>query len=123
MVYLKFYDKEKEEFPQEKLMLIPTQKDVIKIVNKLVRHFKLSPLDVTFRKRKAHAGEYYKAKRWRKAYVNFHKSKFNLLIVIHEVAHHFLRDKTGKSPHTKKLMTLIRRLVKYCRKMDYWGLN
>jgi len=116
--YLKFYRRGREEFKEEYEKIIPTQRDVEKIVNKITRHYKLSPLKVSFNKRKPNSGTYWiRSKR-----VDFHRSVVSFGIICHEVAHHYLMEQTGKSGHTKKLMARIRRLVKYCRKKNFWGI-
>jgi len=116
--YLKFYSRGREEFKQEYDKIIPTQRDVEKIVNKLTRHYKLRPLKVSFNKRKPNTGTYWiRSKR-----VDFHRSVVSFGILCHEVGHHMAMEQNGKSGHTKKLMVRIRRLVKYCRKKDFWGI-
>ena len=116
--YLKFYRRGREEFKEEYDKIIPTQRDVEKIVNKLTRHYKLSPLKVSFNKRKPNSGTYWiRSKR-----VDFHRSVVSFGILCHEVGHHMAMEQNGKSGHTKKLMVRIRRLVKYCRKKDFWGI-
>lgn len=116
---LKFYDDEVEEFKEEYDMLVPNQGDVVKIVNKLARHYKLRPIQTVFNKRTPNGGTcWYSSRR-----VSFHRETASIGIICHEVAHQLLYDQTGKRGHTKKLMTRIRRLNNYCRKMDYWGYS
>ncbi|MBU0847314.1 hypothetical protein KKH23_09050 [Patescibacteria group bacterium] len=116
--YLKFYRRGREEFKEEYAKIIPTQRDVVKIVNRLCRHYKLSTLKVTFNKRKPDSGAYWKRSRR----VDFHRTVVSFGIVCHEVGHHMAMEQTGKCGHTKKLMVRIRRLVKYCRKKKFWGI-
>jgi hypothetical protein len=119
MVYLKFYGKEREEFGEAYSIMIPTQRGVVKIVNKLIRHFKMRPVTVIFEKRKPGTGSCWSESR----YMSFHKSDCSIGIICHEVGHQFHYDQTGKKGHSKKLMTRIRRLNNYCRKMGFWGLS
>lgn len=114
---MEFYNRDDKEHSEEYEILIPTQREVIIIVNKLTRHYKLRPLTVVFTKRKPNTGTYWRHMRR----VSFHKSVISIGVICHEVGHHYLREQTGKSGHTKKLMTRIRRLNKYCRKMNFWG--
>ena len=116
--YLKFYMRGHKEFREEYEKMIPTQRDVVRIVNKLTRHYKLSPLKVTFNKRKPNTGSYWTSSKR----VDFHSSVFSFGIICHEVGHHYAMEKTGKCNHTKRLMVRIRRLVKYCRKKNFWGI-
>lgn len=116
---LKFYEREVEEFKEEYEAIISSQGDVCKIVNKLTRHYKMSPITIKFGKHTPNGGTcWYKSRQ-----VSFHREKASIGIVCHEVAHQLLYDQTGKHGHTKKLMTRIRRLNNYCRKMNYWGLS
>jgi len=116
--YLKFYGRGRKEFKEEYEKILPTQRDVVKIVNRLTRHYELSPLKVTFNKRKPNTGTYWTRSRR----VDFHRSVVSFGIICHEVGHHYAMEQTGKSGHTKKLMVRIRRLVKYCRKKNFWGI-
>ncbi len=117
MVYLKFYTREGEEFEAEYGVFVPTQRDVVKIVNKLTRHYKMRPINVDFDKRKPNTGTCWARSRW----VSFHRSRTSIGIISHEVGHQLHYDQTGKRGHTKKLMVRIRRLNNYCRKMKFWG--
>jgi len=116
--YLKFYGKGRKEFKEEYEKILPSQIDVVKIVNKLTRHYELSPLKVTFNKRNPNTGSYWPRSRR----VDFHRSIVSFGIICHEVGHHYAMEQTGKCGHTKKLMVRIRRLVKYCRKKNFWEI-
>ena len=114
---LKFYDREMEEFKEAYGIMLPSQGEVVKIVNKLTRHYKMNPMTVKFGKHTPNGGTcWYKSRR-----ISFHREKASIGIICHEVAHQLLYDQTGKSGHTRKLMTRVRRLNNYCRKMGYWG--
>lgn len=117
MVWIKFYDKEREENPKIWKIYLPTQNDVRLIVNKLTRHFKLRPVDVVFRKRCHNGGTCWSRSRE----ISFHPTVVSFGTICHELGHQFHYDQTGKRGHTKKLMTRIRRLQRYCEKMNYWG--
>ena len=116
---LKFYDAEIEEFAEEYRMFVPTQREVQSIVNKLARHYKIRPIQVKFKKHTPNGGTCWYSLRL----ISFHREKTSIGIICHEVAHQLLYDQTGRRGHTKKLMTRIRRLINYCRKMDYWGVS
>ena len=116
---LKFYNEEREEFGEEYDIFVPTQREVITIVNKLTRHYKMHPITVKFRKHTPNGGTCWYSSRL----ISFHRERVSIGIICHEVAHQLLYDQTGKRGHTKKLMTRIKRLINYCRKMDYWGLS
>ncbi len=110
---LKFYEKEREEFPTEFNMRI-TQKDAEKINKKISRHFKFKAPTIMFRYNTDHGLAKYGG--W---IMNLPKSP-NLGLLLHELAHFNNYEKTGKGNHTKKLMRTIRRFIKYCQKKNYW---
>lgn len=114
---LEFYKKEYREFKEIHRIYIPTQREAQIIVNKLTRHYKMKPIKLIFTKRKKNAG----AINVRNRIMKLHPYVFSLSLLTHEVAHQMLYDQTGKSGHIKKLMTRIRRLNRYCEKMNYWG--
>lgn len=123
MVYLKFYGAEQEEF-SEIYMVKLKPIDIIKVVNKLVRHFKLSPVNIVFDKRRVGYGSYIRYVRYWEPEIHLHPSGASLGLVVHELGHHYQFVKTGKkSKHNKKLMVIIRRINRYCKKMDYWGFD
>lgn len=119
MAYLKFYEKERKEFPEEYKIYIPTQRKAQILVNKLTRHYKMKFIKILFTKRKKDTGKMLRDSR----VMLLHKSVFSIGLITHEVAHKMLMDQTGGKGHTKKLMTRIRRLNRYCKKMNYWGLT
>ena len=82
--YLKFYGRGRKEFKEEYEKTLPSQRDVIKIVNKLTRHYELSSLKVTFNKRKPNTGSYWSSSKR----VDFHRSVVSFGIICHEVGHH-----------------------------------
>lgn len=112
MPWLKFYAEERKRFP-EAFQRKVADKHVQLIVNKLVRHFKISNHTVGvdfYGNRAGHA--YYR-------YLTLpHNPSFGL--ICHELAHILHMRKHGKSRHNKKLMQIIKRLVNYCKKKGYW---
>lgn len=118
MARLKFYVKERELFPYEHRLIVDSQHHVKLIVGKLCRHYNISVPDVIFTGRTW--AMYFKAEGLKKAIIRFPK-KINILMICHEVAHHYNLIKKGNYNHSKKLMTTIKRFINYCRKKDYWG--
>ena len=117
MTYLKFYQKERELFPNEAKIIFDSQEEIVKVTNKLCRHFGLPKLRVEFVKNKF--GASYSGF----GYVRFPfnvNHKASALFICHEVAHHYEHKKYGKSKHTKKLLKIIERMIKYCRKNNFW---
>lgn len=90
------------------------------IYNKLIRHFKLKPtaprLEFTNR---INGGIYdikYQVIRLR------HITNYGILC--HEIAHHIQYRKYGKIKrwHTKQHTKIMKRLIQYCAKKNYWGV-
>ena len=83
--------------------------EAVKIVKKLVRHFKLYHRTVTVRffgnKQSGRCN-------WCGLIRLSHNPSLGL--ICHEVAH------LGHRRHDKKLMKLMGKLIKYCEKMEYW---
>ena len=122
---MKFYEEERRRFEKESKLLIDTQPHIQLIVKKLLRHFELPDCGVVFIKNQR-KGKYfgYPNSRFSDATITLpwnKKIKVPILLICHEVAHHWHVHKYGrrKVTHTKKLMRLIERLVKYCRKKNY----
>lgn len=118
MTGLKFYARERELFPDEHKLMIDSQHHVKLIVGKLCRHYDLPIPDLIFTGRTK--GTYFQAWGRGRPTIRFPK-KVSILLLCHEVAHHYNLVKKGSYNHTKKLMTTIKRLLAYCRKKDYWG--
>lgn len=111
-MYLKFYQKEREIFREEAQITL-TNKEAKKIAYKLARHFKITL-----------NGVYFKRGRYSFAYFRTNTLKLRnnptILTICHELAHLYLYQRTKKAHHNKKLMRVIKRLVEYCRKKNYW---
>ena len=120
MVWLKFYEKERELFPVESRMLVASNDRIELMVRKLCKHFKISTPRMTFTSYSV--GHYYRAKKYRKALIDFPRRYCKILMMVHEVSHHYNQEKYGTDRHNKKLMKTLKRLMKYCIKKDYWGL-
>jgi len=114
---LKFYEKERQEFPDEFDMKI-SQSEATKITKKLARHFKFTAPSILFKYNSEDQG-LAKLSGW---VMNLSKSP-NLLLLLHELAHFHNYEKKLNYNHNKKLMRTIRRFVRYCRKKNYWRKN
>lgn len=117
---LKFYADEINEFEHEYQIMIPTQHELKKIVQKICRHFKIrKPSKIVFTKHKGNTGTCTDSR-----ILKFHKEVFSFGITAHEITHLWLDEwmyRGGTKCHTKKTMSKIRRILKYCAKMNYWG--
>ena len=95
------------------------------------RKLKLPKVRVTFDKRKPESGMYWHPRRSggsvrdHRCTVDLHREKFSIGTIIHEVGHHmdFIENGSSKGRrwHTNKLLSKIKKLARYCKKMDYWG--
>ncbi len=125
-----YFAKDHSEFKVEYSLMVVGQDEARKIINKLCRRFKLSKVRVTFNKRKPDRGTYrFPLRTFRtrdnQCTVDLHREVFSIGTIIHEVGHHMDFVDNGSSKghrwHSNKLLTKIRRLARYCKKMDYWG--
>ena len=115
MPYLKFYDKERKLFPEENVMCVSDEVTEI-IFRKLERHFVDS-------RRYSFGLRFYGngggvCGTWG---IRLPHNP-SILLICHELAHRIYRLKYGSTErhHTKKLIRIIKRLVTYCRKKNYW---
>ncbi len=121
---MKYYSKENEELGEYRRPMVRDQAALETIVRKLCRHYKFEPIRITYNKQYPDTGTFWRVKgSWRPIRLDFHRTHFSILVVCHEVAHYFnfVRNRPGKC-HTKKHKTWTKRLLRYCEKMEYWGL-
>lgn len=127
-----YFAKDRSEFKDEYKLMVIGQNEVKKIINKLCRRFKLPKVDVVFNKRKPDGGTYWYPRRTfrmrkvdNRCTIGLHKEVFSIGTIIHEVGHHmdFVENGSPKSRrwHSNKLLTKMRRLARYCKRMGYWG--
>lgn len=127
-----FYQRVRQEFPEEWNMMVIGQREATKIINKLCRHFKLPKVNVKFNKRVPNCGHYlswcYRNPEGCPDYgctIVLHRYFFSIGLIAEEVAHHMDYIKNGdhkhRKTHTKRLITKIKRILKYCAKKNYWG--
>lgn len=111
MTYLKFYDKEREEF-REAYDERVTDSQAEFIAFKLAKHFGLGGISVNFRGTSSGRGNIYGITLPHNPSVGF---------ICHELAHTYRISRfSDKKHHTKKLMTVIRRFNNYAKKKNYW---
>jgi len=111
MVWLKFYQKERQRFLKAFNHKV-TDEQARKIIKKLVRHFKIPLVLIDFRGH--HGGGH--------AHSNIISVSHNpaIGVLCHELAHVFNKAKYGNWKHNKKLMRTIGTFIKYCEKKNYW---
>jgi len=116
-----YYHNEWEEFSHE-FDIYLDKEQIKKISKKLIRHFKLYNIEkVTFNSvRKGHCRYFKSNPPWCIVDV---PSKTSLGLICHELAHAFELLKYKKAGHSKKHKHLMKRIVTYCRKKDYWDLD
>lgn len=108
---LKFYIKERKEFQTESNIKVQNNQ-AKKIAKKIARHFKIQLNGISFKKGKksfAYANNTIKL-----------VDNPSILIICHELAHLLEYQKKRSMRHNKALMKTISRLIKYCRKKNYW---
>ena len=113
---LKFYYDEHNEFPKEYGMEL-NKVDIEKVIKKLKRHYKVD-FDVLFNSKKnGHA------------FVMMYRPTINippktsLGMVCHEIAHIIHWTKYHGRRHNKKLYRIMKRLILYCRKKNYFNIK
>ena len=124
---IKFYENERRILAKEHKLFVDTQEHVRQIVNKLIRHFKLKKVDIKFAKNAKgciyRIWSYYPHDYSNTIIFPYNKKhKVSIAYICHEVAHHKEVCTKHKSGHTKKLLSIIKRMVKYCEKNNYWGM-
>jgi len=112
MANLKYYAKERERFKTESELRF-TDSDSLKITKKLARHFKFSLSEVRFWGYRSGL-----ARSLTRIRLSHSPS---LLLIAHELAHIFNKQKYGNWRHSKKLTKTVSRFLHYCAKMSYWG--
>jgi len=114
MPYLKFYSIENQVFAKESRYFF-TDSHVLKICEKLARHFKFRVGKVRFRKMKFAYG---------RATYDDNSITFihgpSILVICHELAHLYQYQRIGKSYHGKKLLPIIRKMLAYCESKGWW---
>lgn len=114
MPYLKFYTIEKQVFNKETCVFF-TDTHALKICKKLARHFKFELEKVRFLKMRRSAG---RATLANSSITLMHGP--SILVICHELAHLYQYQKTGKTYHGKKLLSIIRRMLAYCESKGWW---
>jgi hypothetical protein len=109
-----FYDIENETFAaQRQISLLPASAAFI--AKKLARHFKFFVRRIIVRKLKRYLG----MADLKRCTVTI-PPKTNLLVLVHELAHLWQAQLTGRTRHSRKLLVYMRRMFRYCEKMKYW---
>lgn len=112
MVWLKFYDTERELFHRENYVHVTKNKRKLeKASKKLAKHFGFVFNGVKFRKMRSYGRAFRDART-----VKFNKDEpLTLLVFVHELAHLWSYT-LGFIGHKKELLRLIKRLMRYCLK-------
>ena len=110
---MKFYATEREEFQTENnAHFEDTQAELI--CRKISRHYKIKLRAVTFRNLKCSAGL---------AHID-HTITFqhepSLMVICHELAHVYQWSVNRETRHSKKLLRIMRKMLKFAKKKNYW---
>jgi len=109
MAYLKYYQREREVYPEYYNTNYPTPKEVRKIVRKLCRHFKIQLWKVDFNtngRGSAYPGNY----------ISLPRKDIKLGLICHEIGHLVAWKKTGQSNHNKKTWNKMRQVYRYAKR-------
>lgn len=113
MPWLKFYEKERQQYPEAFTHKVSDEGAKI-IVKKLKRHFKIIRLYGLRFYGNSGSGSAYP-----NGYIRLSHNP-SVGMICHEVAHLFNKRKYGNWNHNKKLMRTIKRMVNYCKRKNYW---
>ena len=123
MAYLKFYDKEREEFKKAYNILLD-ESQINKLKNKFRRKYKLDCMVVVKRRKKRNSGRFMVLKL---SFTNIQKielaKEISLGTMIHEFAHAIEYEKYGKTKHTKRMMNIVRKVHRWVKSKDYFSLE
>ena len=108
MAWLKYYQKEREVYPEYHVQKYNTPKEAHKITKKLLRHFKLSHVKVYYNKNSCGVAGI--------GYIALPKRNISLAVICHEIGHHVARKKTGQWRHNKKTWNKMKQVYKYAKK-------
>lgn len=113
MAYLVYYQKERKEFKdaQEKKLSVQTVEMVYK---KLCKHYKIPPTRIKWTSGRNHPNAGWsitlnRDERWN-----------NFLVLCHEFAHHLGQRRYGFNGHNKKHWRLMKKIINYCRRKNWW---
>ena len=120
MANLIYYGDERKEFQEEFKKELPNLKAVRIIVGKLQKHFKLGDVDLDFTSGRNHSH----ASRW---HITINVEQTNFGVICHELAHVFqarkLEHEAGDKWHTKKHKRIMKRMLAYCRKKNWFEVE
>lgn len=115
---IKFYERENKIFSEADDKKL--NKEEMKIVfKKLKRHFRKKVINSLRIEFNSNWNGHFRGGVFCNYYIDMPKqSSFRLLC--HEFAHAIDYQKRGKSKHDKKLMRVIKRVIRYCEKKNWW---
>jgi hypothetical protein len=117
MAHLKFYQESAKTFRFEHAFFV-TNPHALFITKKIARHFKIKLGKVTFRKMKNWGIAHYLTNN-----ITYHNGP-SVLVIAEELAHLWQYQTKGKSFHGKQLRGLMRRILNFAEKKNYWiGLS
>ena len=129
--YKSYYSKMYDEFEEENKIYPKSKHNTTIITHKICRHFKIPRPRVTYILIKNIEGKCYtppsdpKRCRERHILIMYHKHKpTSFLTIAEEVGHALNYMKNGsyreRKAHDKKQLTCVRRILRYCKKKNYW---
>lgn len=123
MPHLKYYRDEREEFQEESNRKLHSREETTIVLKKLFRHYKLGNPEIQF----TSGSNYSKAgKDFWKTFIRINLDTNNFLVICHEIAHLIqLKKRDWKMEinerwHTKKHRTIMKRVINYCRKKNWF---
>ncbi len=120
MARLKYYEVEWKNYPKDYSIKL-NKEDAEMICRKLIRHFKLTNVAaVRFTKREDCGSCGANIRELPVCWITLAKKNISLGVICHEMAHALEFLKYKKAGHTKKHAILMKRIIAYCVKKEYW---
>ena len=116
---LKYYTKEREEYPIE-FKYMKDSKELCLIINKLLKHYKLDNYIWKFvGTTSSRCCSIKKPNKPITGVLKFSRTHSSIGVICHELAHAIEMTKYGKSGHAGRHFRIMTRLIKYCNKQGY----
>ena len=117
MAYLKYYEKERADFPEEFGTFLDI-KTANKIIKKLIGHFRIK----THKTWRFGGGKSSHCVTWKntgQGHFKFSKTNTSIGVICHELAHAIEMGKRKASTHATRHYNIMKRLIMYCRKKGF----
>lgn len=113
-----YYRNENEEFKEDFARSLANSEACKIVINKLLKHYKLGSISINFTSGRNHSC----AGKWQ---ITINKEQMNFAVICHELAHVYQARKEGFERgdhwHTKVHRRIMKRMLAYCKKKNYFS--